>query len=327
MADGYLRIGEFGERVGVSPDVLRAWERRYGLLRPDRSEGGFRLYSNADLARVRRVQALVGRGLSVAEAARHTLREADPDGESATGPGELATDAGGTTPGPQDGPMPTHPGVLDPTTMSVSSHRLAESLESYDEAGAQQALDGLFSSFSPETVIREVILPQLARMGQQWEAGELDVAQEHFASNLLRGRLLAMARGWGMGSGPVAVLAAPPGESHDLPLVMFGLALWRQGWRIIFLGSDTPIASLRAAADAADPAIVVLAAADAARFAEVERELGDLADHMTLALAGHGASQRLTERIGAVLLTDDPVTAAEHVTAGRISVGTPRDPT
>jgi MerR family transcriptional regulator, light-induced transcriptional regulator len=79
------------------------------------------------------------------------------------------------------------------------------------------------------------------------------VVQEHFASNLLRGRLLALARAWERGTGPAALLASAPDEQHDLPLIMFGLALRAQGRRVIFLGADTPLASIAEAG--ANPAL------------------------------------------------------------------------
>jgi methanogenic corrinoid protein MtbC1 len=86
----------------------------------------------------------------------------------------------------------------------------------------------------------------------------VSIAQEHFASNVLRGRLLGLARGWGRGTGPRALLACPEGEHHDLGLIAFGLALRERGWRIDYLGSDTPVASIAEAAEAIAPELLVL---------------------------------------------------------------------
>ena len=76
---GHLRIGELSRRTGASVDLLRAWEKRYGLLDPDRSEGGFRLYSDDDVARVRAMQAHLVDGLAAAEAARRALENGGPE--------------------------------------------------------------------------------------------------------------------------------------------------------------------------------------------------------------------------------------------------------
>ena len=87
----------------------------------------------------------------------------------------------------------------------------------------------------------------------RWERGEASIAQEHFASSVLRGRLLGLARGWGLGFGPVALLACLPGEQHDLGLIAFGLALRARGWRIVYLGSDTPIETIEETSRPARP--------------------------------------------------------------------------
>ena len=105
----------------------------------------------------------------------------------------------------------------------------------------------------------ELVLPYLAELGRRWEGGQASVAHEHFASNLLRGRLLGLARGWDRGAGPRAVLAAAPGELHDLPLIIFGLALWERGWRITYLGGDTPFSPQPTRRDSSRPSCWSLA--------------------------------------------------------------------
>src|SRR5438270_611871 len=79
------------------------------------------------------------------------------------------------------------------------------------------------------------VSPELLRA---WETRN---AQEHFASNVIGGRLRALTRGWGNGVGPRAILACPPGERHEFGLLCFGLALRERGWRIIYLGAETPL--------------------------------------------------------------------------------------
>jgi hypothetical protein len=108
---------------------------------------------------------------------------------------------------------------------------LREALDNFDEPAAQQALDRLFAKFTVEFVFRDVVLPYLHERGERWQRGNVDVAGEQFASNVLRTRLAGLARGWGQGGGPRAVLACPPGEEHDIPLLAFGLVLNRRGWR------------------------------------------------------------------------------------------------
>jgi DNA-binding transcriptional MerR regulator len=276
-----LRIGELSRRVGVSAHVLRAWERRYGVLRPARSQGGYRLYSEDDEHRVRVMQAHLARGLSTAEAAQAALH-------TASGP-----------PAPQD--------------LSAAAEALAEALDGFDEAAAETILDLLLTGFTPETVLRDVMLPFLHGVGERWSRGEISVAQEHFASNVLRARLAALSRGWGRGHGPRALLACAPGEQHDIPLLTFGVVLHRNGWRVSYLGASTPMPDLISAAEAAPPRLTVVSATDPALLAGLEPELLRLAGIAPLALGGRGATGAVARAATARLLDGDPVTEAERL--------------
>ena len=140
-------------------------------------------------------------------------------------------------------------------------------------------------------VLDGVVLPLLHELGDGWERGEISIAQEHFASNLLRGRLLGLARGWDRGSGPRAVLACPPGERHDLGLVIFGLALREHGWRITFLGADTPPETVVDTGAGRTTAAVVLALADSARL-EVEAGLRGRSSPICPRRSGSAARER-----------------------------------
>jgi len=291
-----LRIGELSRRLGVSDHVLRAWESRYGLLRPVRSAGGFRLYSEADARRVRQMQAHLAQGLSAAEAARAVL---------------------GAGSGVRNGSDPTTPtSPSTPSSLSTASElsgALRRALDAYDEPATQAVLDRLVSDLSLTTVLRDVVLPFLADLGLRWERGTATVAQEHFASNVIRGRLAGLARGWGNGHGHRAVLACPPGEHHDLALMAFGIVLNRTGWRIDCLGINTPVEELTGTVDARHPDLLVLAATLPGTLEPLTAQLTALARRAPLALAGPGATPRLAAAVQARLLGGDPVTAAENV--------------
>ena len=163
------------------------------------------------------MQSLVSGGLAAAQAARLILSGGEP------APPTVSASA---------------------TTLDEEAGNLTASLDRLDEQAANTALDRLFSAYTVETVLQDVVLPYLHRLGERWETGEISVAQEHFASNLLRGRLLGLAQGWGQGQGPAAILACLPGEHHELGLLAFGVALRRRGWRITYLGTDSPIGAV-----------------------------------------------------------------------------------
>ena len=280
---GHLRIGELSRRTDTSVDLLRAWEKRYRLLDPDRSHGGFRLYSDDDVARVRAMQAHLADGLAAAEAARRALETP----VTKTDRGEL---------------------------VGQSRRELADALEHFAEGKANAVLDRVLGSLSIEAVLRDVVLPYLHDLGDAWSRGEITVAQEHFASNFLRGRLLGVGRGWGEGPGPHALLACPSQEQHDLGLIAFGLALRNRGWRITYLGQDTPLSTLVEETRELEPDRVVVAASASERLGDVIADLAALAQAAPLAIGGAGATAQLAEKAGATLLGGDPVSAAELLT-------------
>jgi DNA-binding transcriptional MerR regulator len=277
----YLRIGELSRRTGVTPELLRAWERRYALLEPRRTEGGFRLYSFEDVRRVQAMREHLARGVAAAQAAALAVRAPAPE---------------------PAGPLPAGAGA-----------DLGRALDAFDDAAAQAAFDELLARYSVSGVLRDVVLPYLYELGERWSRGDATVAQEHFATALLRGRLLGLARGWDQGAGPRAVLACAPGELHDLSLIVFGLALRGRGWRITYLGPDTPLASVAEAADALDPSVVVVVAIASESLAGGREVLESLAARRPLALAGAAAGEGLARAIGARRLAGDPVTEAERV--------------
>jgi DNA-binding transcriptional MerR regulator len=279
---GQLRIGELSRRSGVSRELLRAWERRYGLLTPTRSVGGLRLYSADDMARVQTMQRHLAEGLAAAEAAA------------------LATQRAASSPDT----------VLPPP---VARQQLEAALSSFDEGRAHEIIDALLACVSIDGLLRDVVVPYLHELGERWERGEVSVAQEHFASSLLRGRLLGLARGWGRGIGPSAILACAPGEQHDLGLIAFGLALRARGWCIVYLGADTPLESVAEAARTCDPTIVVISAVDAHAFRRHAEALACLAREARLCLGGPGAAKARLEA-DIVLLTEGPVEEAERLT-------------
>ncbi|MGG5260530.1 MerR family transcriptional regulator [Phycicoccus avicenniae] len=291
-----MRIGELATRVGVSTHVLRAWESRYGLLDPVRSPGGYRLYGIDDERRVREVLVLREQGVSAMEAARQVLA-AERAGAAATGEGPaLGSEETGD---PRRDTMRADPPVL--------VAQLLDAITALDEDRAHAVLDTAFLDRSVESAIVDVLVPFFVRVGEMWELGRIGIAQEHFASSLVRRRLGALSLTWGIGTGPIAVIACPPGEFHDIIPLSFGVLLGRAGWRIRYLGPDTPIASLTSAADLVRPDAVVLSSRRPSGFRAHGPALRRLAQNHPLWLAGRGTTPRVLEEIGAQHLGPDLV--------------------
>jgi DNA-binding transcriptional MerR regulator len=321
-----MRIGELAAKVGVSTHVLRAWESRYGLLRPVRSAGGYRLYGHEDERRVREVIALRDQGVSAAEASRRVLAterggaagyddDDSDDGSGRAGTAEVGRGANGARTasgvGTPNGSAP--PGLRADPPMLVA--QLLDAVTALDEDRAHAVLDTAFHERSVESAIIDVLLPLFVRVGEMWELGRIGIAQEHFASSLVRRRLGALSLTWGVGTGPVAVLACPPGEFHDIVLLSFGVLLGRAGWRIRYLGPDTPIHSLSQAARLTQADAVVLACRRPTGFRGHASALRRLSEDHPVWLAGRGATPRVLEEVGVPTLGVDLIAAVAELTA------------
>ena len=207
MPAALLNIAALSRRTGVAPDTLRKWEQRYGVLRPVRTAGGQRRYSETDVQRVEWLRDRIRDGWRIGEAAR-VLDEASA----------AALD--------------------DPTQLRDA---LVESIVANDLRGVSATLDQTFAVLPLEQALTDVVTPALRWTGEAWHRGELSVAQEHAITAKVRshlGRLLSDGRG---GVHGVAVLACAPGERHDVGLLMLAVMLRTDGWRVEFLGADTPV--------------------------------------------------------------------------------------
>jgi methanogenic corrinoid protein MtbC1 len=237
------------------------------------------------------MQALLAGGVSARQAAEAVL----------------STPAGGVPPSPVADPSPAGGGIED------TRSRLTQTLGQFDDVGANAVLDRLLADLGATTVISEVIVPYLVDLGERWADGSATIAEEHFATSVIRGRLLGLARGWDGGSGPRALLACPSGELHDLGLICFGIALRGHGWRITFLGADTPQSTLIETAAHLTPNLIVLATTKSSRLRALASEARSAM--VPIAIAGRGATRRLADELGAKLFDVDPVTAATRVAA------------
>lgn len=300
-----MRIGELSRRVGVSEHTLRAWERRYDLMRPARNAAGYRLYGAADERRVREVIATRGQGVPVSVAIQRVL---DRERQLAE---VLSGDAGA-------------PGRAGSAGDAIRD--LHQAADAFDEPALHVVLDELLSAQTLGEVIDEVLMPFLAELGARWADGDVTVAGEHFASRVLRRRLSALALSWAGGTGPIVLLACPAGEQHDMALLCFGLLLGRAGWRVHYLGADTPTDDISATVAVVRPAALVISATSSdlltAMFATLR-----VPPTVLVCLAGAGATAALARDAGAVQLLpriQDSVTILNATTAP--APGTPSPP-
>jgi MerR family transcriptional regulator, light-induced transcriptional regulator len=229
----YLRqsmytIKQAALRSGVNVALLRAWERRYGIVAPTRTDSGYRLYDEAAIARLRAMRALVDAGWSAKQAAERIARAASDELEA------LAD----TSPA-------TAAARVDPVREFV------EGAASIDGARIERALDEMFAAGSFERTVEDRLYPALHALGEGWARGEVDVAGEHAASAAAVRRLsMAFEAAGTSATGRGAVLVGlPPGSRHEIASLAFATAARRAGLPVVYLGPDVPIGSWVAAVD------------------------------------------------------------------------------
>jgi DNA-binding transcriptional MerR regulator len=227
MAAPLLNISALSRRTGVAPDTLRKWEQRYDVLTPTRTTGGQRRYSETDVQRVEWLRDRIRDGWRIGEAAR-VIDEAS----------SAALD--------------------EPADLRDA---LIASIRDFEPLLLSATLDQAFAVLPLEQALTEVISPALHWTGEAWHDGALSIAQEHAITAKVRahlGKLLSDGRG---GVHGVAVLACAPGEQHDVGLLMLAVMLRADGWRVEFLGADTPIETAIAFADRIGATMLCLSAA------------------------------------------------------------------
>ena len=169
-----------------------------------------------------------------------------------------------------------------PPPPAAAAEELVRALLDFDSAEAHAAIDRVFAARTLDGALRDVVLPVLREVGEGWEHSAHTVAQEHYATELLAGRLRGLAREWDNGLGPRAVLACPPGERHDIGLLCCGLALHRRGWRVTYLGPDTPVEALAGTVGTVSPALVVIGVLQPGPLHDAAPELAVLAEEVAV---------------------------------------------
>ena len=235
--------------TGIAPATLRAWERRYGVLSPGRSEGGYRLYSERDIATLRWLRNQVDAGVSISRAVallemRRQAGEA-PELEVERVPGSTALAETARCP-------------------SAIVDELVGALSSFQEAQSETILSEAFALHPVDVVAEEIITPTLVEIGEGWHRGEISIVQEHFATAVLRRRLTTLFDAYPQpAAGLLAITGAAPLEWHDIGALMVSLALRRHGWRVIYLGQNVPVDHLMREVRKLKPDMLCLSAATA----------------------------------------------------------------
>lgn len=282
-------ISEAADRAGVSIDVLRAWERRYGFVTPRRTPAGYRLYDDAAIGRVRAMRQLVDEGWTPSAAAASLRGVADADLPHL---------------GPDRDDLPADGSVANELVA-----RFVDAAADMDAQALQSALDEMGSRASFEAMVDRYLFPALRALGEAWQAGRVSVAAEHAASATVArwlGAAYDAAGGNRDGSRPVLV-GLPPGSRHELAALAFATAARRAGLAVHYLGADLPAAEWLRAARATSAAVAVIGvptARDADAAKSVASSLRRGVRDLVVVFGGDGAREMQRQSVLAEGLLD-----------------------
>lgn len=217
-------------RSGLTTHLIRIWERRYGAVDPSRTPSNRRMYSDDDIQRLQLLREVTATGMSigqVAELSDEELREILKSNQAAG-----ASSSGKSRSGPNRS-----------TGTSASTHleTCLSAVVRFDATAFEDALRSASVDLGQMALFEEVLTPLFEQIGRLWRDGELKVAHEHMASSSVRSFLGGMlSRGRMVDSAPSIVVTTPSGHTHEAGALMVAITAVSQGWRVIYLGPDTP---------------------------------------------------------------------------------------
>lgn len=284
-----MPIGAVARKTGLSTHVLRAWERRYGVVEPKRAEGGTRLYDDADLVRLRLLKRVTEVGYPIGQVA-------------GAGTDELLALLR---------EVPVSEASAIPELPRGLMGECLEAVEAMDGARVHSVLMRAAVVLGAERFLEQLVVPLLYRVGELWESGNICPAHEHLFSATVK-RVL----GWMMeqvalpGAAPVILATTPAGQRHEMGAMLVGVVAAAQGWRVQYLGADLPGSDIALGAVSTGAAAVALSIVHETTAAELQNELQPLRDGLpgdVAILVGGRAAKKHEEalaRMGAIWLPD-----------------------
>ncbi len=225
--------------TGVSEGLIRAWERRYGVLNPRRSPSGYRAYTETDIEVLRRLKKLTEEGISISEASK-MLPQLKRESKAAL----QSQDVGPRAP-------------LQAQLLKWRNEMLSAA-DRMDQQAIEQLLDQAMASMPPMSFFEDVVMPLQREVGERWHAGRLSVAEEHLVTQAVRQRVMMLIHNAPRRTKRHAVLACFPLEDHELGLLGAALKFRHAGWRVTFLGARTPVEHLARVVQGVRPDVVAL---------------------------------------------------------------------
>lgn len=232
-------IRVLSEKTSIGTSTLRAWERRYGLLKPQRTPKGHRLYSQADIKHISKILDLLDDGHSLAtiagmlsnKSSQHDITENTSDTTT-----ELSS---------------VWEGFIQSTLEATSDFNIERIDAIYNEASSLYPVD---------MVTDRLILPTLTSLGTGWmQKTEGGIAEEHFYSSWLKNKLGArFHHNYSQAKGARIICACAPGLYHEIGLMLFSLSALTRGYRVLYFGADLPLKELQYIAERSAAKAIVM---------------------------------------------------------------------
>jgi DNA-binding transcriptional MerR regulator len=279
----HYSIGAVSEMTGVNSVTLRAWERRYGLIQPERTPKGHRLYSLEDINLIEAILEYLERGLSISKVADRIKQKVEQVDEPDSG-----------------------------DAWTAYMLRMIDAIGHFDEAVLDAIYNEAMSLYPVDVVTRKLIKPLLIELGERWSSNHDDpdqvpIAEEHFFSVFIRNKLGARFHHQNaQNTGPKLIAACLPGEHHEFGLLLFALSAHARGYRLVLLGSDMPLKELSIVAQRTDADAVVLSGSEGLTCMEFNAPLKMLVNDLSVPVfIGGEVADRCAAEIG--------VTEAENI--------------
>src|SRR6478735_8444124 len=290
MVEPLYRIGTVARLSGVSTHLIRVWERRYDALEPSRSGGRARLYSPADLERLRLLKLAVGRGHAIGQIAR--LERAELERLSGQAEERIANDE-----------------------IRSFIDEFLQAVQAFDSDRAQELLIRGSMLFSARSLVFDVLGPLLERMGKEWASGELCIASEHLGSTLVRDSLSDLLRRLPKAAtGELVLVTTPEGELHELGALLGAVTIALQGYRVLYLGANAPVPEIARAARGASASIVALSIVSLEpeqAIRAVQQLLQALPEQVDFVVGG-SMSDQVRNEVGQRVLVPGTLAGLEH---------------
>jgi len=246
-------IRAVSEITGVNSVTLRAWERRYGLIKPMRTPKGHRLYNKQDIELIQEILDRLSQGMSISQIARDILDKASMD------EGEY-TDVWG----------------------QYCQHMI-EAVSRFDEHALEAVYNDAMSLYPVDVVTTRLIMPLLEELGKRWQKKSGSIAEEHFFSVYLRNKLGARFHHQNLrNSGPKLIMACLPGEHHEFGILLFALTAHSKGYQVILLGADLPATELIQVAQRTDSQGIVLAGSASLNCDSISEDINVLTSTLSI---------------------------------------------